>query len=69
MCGTQWLGPTPVMVTKRLGILNLRVPMFENLNIYGGSAFAVSPALSSFPLSLFSKKKQGSPVAINDMRI
>ncbi|GMN62063.1 hypothetical protein TIFTF001_031150 [Ficus carica] len=50
MCGTQWLGPTTEMVPKRLGIVNLRVPTLENLNVYGGSAFAVSPALSSLLL-------------------
>ncbi|GMN62067.1 hypothetical protein TIFTF001_031151 [Ficus carica] len=54
------------MVPKRLGIMNLRVPTVKNSDVYVGSTFTVSLAPSSLPLPSFSKKKQGSPVTVDD---
>ena len=70
--GTQRLGPDPEIVPKRLGIVDLKVPVAGKSDVYAGSAFAVSPAPSSLPLPSFSKKKPVSTVvddsATRDLR-
>ncbi|GMN62061.1 hypothetical protein TIFTF001_031135 [Ficus carica] len=60
VCGTQQLGSTGKMVPKRLGIVNPRVPMVGNSDIYAGFAFAVLSTPSLFPLL------QGSPITVDD---
>ncbi|GMN58716.1 hypothetical protein TIFTF001_027811 [Ficus carica] len=42
LCGTQRLVPMPEMMSKRLGIVDLRVPMVGNSDVYAGS---VTPRL------------------------
>lgn len=67
--GTERLGPDPAMVPKQIRIRDLKpfpFPVTVKPDMYAGSAFSLSPSPSSLPLPSFSKKKQVTPVVVDD---
>lgn len=55
--GTVRIGPVAEMVPK-IRLVDFKPPVDGKIDVYAGSACAVSPAPSSLPLPSFSKKKQ-----------
>ncbi|KAL6188673.1 hypothetical protein ACLB2K_040064 [Fragaria x ananassa] len=56
-------GPGPTVVPKEVRIVDLSTPVID---MYAGSAFAMSPEPSSLPLPSFSRKKKQASRSFDD---
>ncbi|ERN07479.1 uncharacterized protein LOC18435699 [Amborella trichopoda] len=72
---TEFLGPDPAMVPKKIGLTDLKEALssgFKCHDVYAGSGFSVSPSPSALPLPSFSRKKSLFPTiddsATKDLR-
>ncbi|XP_061359659.1 uncharacterized protein LOC133303718 [Gastrolobium bilobum] len=65
--GTERIGPDPEMVPKHIRIVDVKT----GLDVYAGSAFAMSPLPSALPLPSFQRKQPSAAVddsATRDLR-